>query len=430
MRFEIRAGTLVRSVGQEIICVMLSYSSNRSTESQLFVAANRRTRDQVFCLLLSSTARFALPGHVTREAQRKVTVPLDFSDASAFRFTAPPPPHHRNPILIVSHSLPFPLAPRSPPVVALANGVAMQLPILLLLFSPLLCHASHASSFPHGKIHPLLHSQALSHLAFHSSSLKLSLASLFGAPPSASPVAVVGVEWGSEVFPLASAGFSVYALEPASKFVAHLRDQLREHPEWNVTVLPLAAGKERGGSMTLEYGNEDVREEVERGIVDDYVKEGLAVMSIDIQGDELDVLEGSEELMRERGVSSLWIEGIACNDKVAGVLDLLDDRYVLFDFVPWGKPKDDSEDGVPRSLESFAFDPERPGCFKDFLDWMCREKEQRYQWLQTDFLAVRRDLLTDQGEKRLAALAKDHCVKDGSNCRLRSLLHDTENDEL
>lgn len=241
---------------------------------------------------------------------------------------------------------------------------------------------------------------------------------------------MVGVEWGSEVFPLAAAGFSVYAFEPASKFVAHLRDQVRGHPEWNVTIVPIAAGKEKGGSVALEYDNEGVSEDVERGVVDDYVKEGLAVLSVDIQGDELEVLEGSGEVIRERGVSSLWVEGIACNEKVAGVLDLLDDRYVLFDFVPWGKLKGDSEDGVPRSLGSFAFDPKRPARFEEFLEWMCREKNHHYRWLQTDFLAVRRDLMTDQVEKRLAALAEEHCVNDGADCRLRSLLRDTEKDEL
>lgn len=154
--------------------------------------------------------------------------------------------------------------------------------------------------FPRGHIHRTLYDQRLSHLAFHSGSLKPALARLVSDPPraTASSVAVVGVEWGAEVVDLAEVGYHVYAFEPVGKFVTHLEATLKENPHLNVTLLPIAAVAERNaGNITLEYGNAGVKEEVRTGVVDDFVEGELAVLSVDVQGSELEVLKGAKRLL-------------------------------------------------------------------------------------------------------------------------------------
>lgn len=302
---------------------------------------------------------------------------------------------------------------RRAPLVALAA---------LALLAPLCAH-------PPGTIRPLLHEQALSHLAFHSAALKRALAGLLPARA----VAVVGVEWGDDVAHLADAGYHVYAFEPAAKFVAHLRRLVARNPAWNVTVVPVAAGNATRGTVRLEYPNEGVSETVPASTLDQHVHEELAVLSLDIQGDELHVLQGAPRTLREVGVHSVWVEAIACNDKVAEVLNMLDERYVIFDFVPWGKRNEDVSRDVPMDLKSFAFDPQRPGGFAEYLAWMCHEKEQRYRWLQTDFLAVRRDLMQEHVVRSLKSIADAHCGPEAgkANCVLRTLLlSNVDKDEL
>ncbi|PXF43052.1 hypothetical protein BWQ96_07199 [Gracilariopsis chorda] len=297
------------------------------------------------------------------------------------------------------------------------------------LLSVLLCHLIVASArsptqqFPHGFISPSLHQQALSHIAFHSNAIKLALASLF---PSLKAAAVVGVEWGQETFLFAENDFHVYAFEPANKFVDHLKRIVENNPQWNYTLVPIAAANESEGTIILEYENADINETVQVGKVDDHVHEPLAVFSLDIQGDELHVLQGSTKLLsKDVGVASLWVEAIACNDKVATILHMLDDQYVAFDFVPWGHHVTQKAAKVPRSLNSFAYAPDRPGGYSEYLSWMCELQQKEYKWLQTDFLFIRRDYLTADVHNKLLALADTHCSKSSefpADCQLRQLL--------
>lgn len=301
--------------------------------------------------------------------------------------------------------------------------------LICITYSLLLISAS--SSFPHGKINPLLHQQALSHLAFHSPSFKLALVKLF---PASNAVAVVGVEWGEEVQLFARSGYHVYAFEPAKKFVRHLQQVMDRNPDWRVSLIPIAAGNSSTGEIDIIYHNENLTEKASRGTTDEHVRERLAVLSLDIQGDELYVLQGSSvTLSPKRGVDSIWVEAIACNEKVAQLLDILDDSYVIFDFVPWGKHVNDTSEDIPMKLRNFAFNPERLDAFDDFLKWMCEESTARYQWLQTDFLAVRRDLVAQRLMNQLSSLADQQCgLKAGlADCVLRKLLlPGSEKDEL
>lgn len=134
------------------------------------------------------------------------------------------------------------------------------------------------------------------------------------------------------------------------------------------------------------------------------------------------MLQGASHLLRRHFVNSLWIEAIACNDKLSHLLNLVGHDYVLFDFVPWGKLKGDSGTDIPKSRLSFAFEPDRPSDMRDYLHWMCERKESRFQWLQTDFLAVRKQLVDARIMQKLDTIAHVACEGEGGDCVLRSLL--------
>lgn len=291
--------------------------------------------------------------------------------------------------------------------------------LLILSFLLSLIAATARPSFSKLHISPLLHKQALSHIAFHSNPVKLALASLF----SPSTIAIVGVEWGEDLILFAENNYTVYAFEPASKFVKHLDSIISQNPHWNASLIPIAAGNKSDGTVDLRYDNEGIVETVRVGRVDHHVHEPLGVFSLDIQGDELHVLEGSSGLLTSSNPpASLWIEAIACNPKVIHILEMLHERYTFFDFVPWGKHKDDDADDIPLSLQSFLLDPDRPSTFSPFLDWMCEAQKRDYKWLQTDFLAVRNDMLKEHVVATLASLAETACQGPGVKCQLRLML--------
>lgn len=295
----------------------------------------------------------------------------------------------------------------------------MSLPLFVYLTVSLFLasSASISPSFKAGHVHPLLHDQALSHFALHSFGVQKALVSLF-EPRS---LAIVGVEWGTDVRQFAESGYHVYAVEPASKYVNNLNGLLEEHPTWNVTVLPFAAGNASGGSMHLTYDNDHVSETVSVHRLEDHISEPLAVLSVDVQGDELAVLQGAERLLRN--VSSLWVELIACNPRNSQLLELIDGSFTVFDFVPWGMPAASSQTSVPNDRSSFVFNRRRPSYFSDYLAWICSSRESSYKWLQTDFLAVRTDLV-DKVWDKLVTFGKGVCDLEGSECRLRGILSD------
>lgn len=113
----------------------------------------------------------------------------------------------------------------------------------------------------------------------------------------------------------------------------------------------------------------------------------------------------------------------ACNEKVRRILQLLDERYVLFDFVPWGQPAAEPRAGVPRSRASFLAGP-RPSNFQDYWMWMCDAQKRDYLWLQTDIVAVRRDLVTVEVLRKISELGAHVCGKGEipANCVFRELM--------
>lgn len=256
-----------------------------------------------------------------------------------------------------------------------------------------------------GIISDVLYRQGLSHVAFHSVLFKLHLAKLI---LSTKRVAVVGVEWGDEVRAFGAAGYEVHAFEPLSKFHDNAK-QVAEASGWNVHMYKVAAGSTSGGELRLKY-QRNVVEVVKRARLDDYLNVELDVLSIDIQGNEYDVLQGAENLINSGKVRSLWIEVFPCNPKVEQIVNTLDRNYVIFDFVPWGKLSDGSNLQSSWTARSDAVEMgwnTRPSAIKPYLSWLCKSWKRGFEWSQSDIVAVRRDLVSPQLLHKLTNIGND-----------------------
>lgn len=282
--------------------------------------------------------------------------------------------------------------------------------------------------FPQGKIHPLLHAQGLSHQAFHSRPFKEALISKLPKPHT---VLIVGTEYGFEMAHFANGGKRVIAVEPARRYLKYLNRLIKKHPDWNVTLFPFAAGKETS-SLSLQYPNGNITEEVKLEKLDNHVSEPVALMSIDVQGAEIDALVGASRLLKS-SVSSIWFEIGSCRDQVGDLFRLLDEDFVMFDFALWGshKSNEDSSNPIPTGRASYVFDPQRPSEFNEYLAWMCNSRgeaklrQRNYKWLQNDIVAIRRKFLGDM-LPTLRTLAQDVCPIAENRCVLRSRLHEAK----
>lgn len=108
-------------------------------------------------------------------------------------------------------------------------------------------------------------------------------------------------------------------------------------------------------------------------------------------------------------------------------MNLLDEHYVMFDFVPWGQSSKEEKVAVPRSRNSFLtpdLGRRDPLLFSEYMLWMCRAQKDGYRWLQTDLVAVRRDLVTKETTAQLRNIAVRLCddEKEGVNCALREMV--------
>lgn len=261
----------------------------------------------------------------------------------------------------------------------------------------------------HGHLDATLWKQSMSHVAFHENRAKQRLAKLVR---KYNRVCVVGCEYGAEVFQLAENGYEVYAFEPTSRFHGRLQSILEKRTKLNVHLYKVAAS-DKEGMLELQYMN-GAPEKVRRGRIDDFVTGGLDVLSIDIQGPELDAVRGARQLMESTKVRSLWLEIFSCNPKVRTMLHLLDSYgYVIFDFVPWGNPRmTESNTSSLHELPNTAalgFN-ERPSDIDEYYKWFCAIRNKHFHWLQSDILAIRREIITPQMKHQLSALSNDLLV--------------------
>lgn len=288
--------------------------------------------------------------------------------------------------------------------------------------------APSAKLFPAGLISPLFRDQRLSHYAFHHSGGQARLARLLAPPPAT--VVIVGVEWGSDAIALARAGYRIIGIEPLSHFVAHMKDVVAREG-LDIRIVHAAAGATSGSEVTVNYENagEAGVETVAAVTVDEVLEsepggapETVAVLAVDIQGEEAAVVDGAKRALGRGSVASVWVEAIACNERVKRLLASLDAQFTLFDFAPWGAPRGYSTAtrGPPATADAFV-----AGGFPMELDpwWtaLCAVQRRMFQWLQTDVVGVRRDLLTNHVVRELIGHGEAVCVTKGV-CRMREVV--------
>lgn len=279
------------------------------------------------------------------------------------------------------------------------NRIAKLLVALCVLTLLIMCvPPPQPARSQRGALNGLLARQGLSHTAFHCLTFKMRLAALVRR---SALVVIAGVEWGDDALALVDAGYSVVGFEPHPMYFERVYRRRRH----NFTLHNIAAGATTG-NVTLSYKGLETL--VKMAPIRHFIRSEVDVLSADVQGNELDVLRGAQGVP----IRSMWIEIFPCNPKVPHIFRLLDQHYVLFDFVPWGLFKDvEANHKLPRSLAelNLAQWNRRPSEFESYLEWFCTTRVSLFSWLQTDILAVRRDLLPPIIDS-LATIANDVLV--------------------
>lgn len=125
----------------------------------------------------------------------------------------------------------------------------------------------------------------------------------------------VGANVGIYAVFCASLGAQVIALEPAPDTVQLLRDNIALNPHLLIEVLQAAAG-ERTGYTTLTSGLDSTnridpagRDVVRLLTLDEMIgRRTVAGVKIDVEGFELDVLQGAHQALQENRVQVLQLE--------------------------------------------------------------------------------------------------------------------------
>ncbi|MCS3937081.1 FkbM family methyltransferase [Salinibacter ruber] len=125
----------------------------------------------------------------------------------------------------------------------------------------------------------------------------------------------------------------VHAFEPNPSTAQSLRENLRRNEARNVKVCQTAVGNETG---TIRFrGGDDNRATARRATdgdssvisvpcttLDDYVEktgiDEIALLKVDVEGYEADVLRGSEELLQEQKVNAVYFEVCPALEREAG----------------------------------------------------------------------------------------------------------------
>jgi hypothetical protein len=343
----------------------------------------------------------------------------------------------------------LPLSPSlaSADPMAAARGAAGLL--LLVLVSVTARRAGAWSAAPHEELvlRDTLWKQNLGHRELHSW-LKLHLLKLVRrrSPWTAQTSCVVlGVEDGGEMFQFARAGCATHGFEPHPFYFASAVNKTalfnRKHapgsthggkhaghafkPAGHVTVHHVAMGAKAGtlrlkdlSSSSTMWAGAATGAHVPITTVDAFaaaqIPGEIAVLAVDIDGPDIDALRGAQETLPR--VQQVWVEFRACEKGNAALLRLLNRTHAIYDMRWWGVPKtrwptydfakDFWAEGMPRADERPDTRPPS-GSADEYLRAFCSAREGR-QFLQTDLVAVRRDLLTSDLTALFSRLSSDH----------------------
>lgn len=283
----------------------------------------------------------------------------------------------------------------------------------------------------HLAIQPHLTWQRLSHHALHKAlyqSIINAVVPARGLEPR-NPAVVVGVEYGDDIIALAHIGFPVIGFEPMAKFREGAEKFVARDPQLSASVklLPYAVVADANATPTVPIQYQDEPVQSAQTVTLDAKLPAIgahrvALLSVDVQGAEPGILEGAKTMLHGGKVGMVLVEVSRATDSHANTClavgkTLVDAGYVIFDFCWWG------ESTTAKSPLDHYLCVDNEGGARTSLDAYCARVDEVYEarqflWMQTDFVAVHRDALTDATLHDLATLAR----RCDSNCRLRELI--------
>ena len=123
-------------------------------------------------------------------------------------------------------------------------------------------------------------------------------------------------------------------------------------------------------------------------------------------GNEFEVLSGGSQVVKKASV--IFVEISACSPSNLKLLDILHSHgFVLFDHIWYGLPNNEHVLNKTR-ITQHELEYDRPLDFESYVKDFCFRKEQRYQFLQTDIIAIRDEKVT-ASLLSLLGLAMNHC---------------------
>ena len=225
--------------------------------------------------------------------------------------------------------------------------------------------------------------------------------------------------------------YKVYAFEALSHFVKPLQQYLDEKPQLKKRAKLVAAGVgEEEGRINITYSKRN--EEVKIVKLDDYIREYLDVLSIDIQGMEYLALRGARKLLKEVGVGMIWVEmlgGVHFKERNMEMCKVLDEQYILFDMVGWGRLKgNDTYHSWKPVRKNFYWDHTDRRGFQSWVDNYEKVANEGFGFVQTDVVGIRKDMATPQVFRMLERLGETVCSPNDpttpNRCKFRKIAMD------
>lgn len=221
-------------------------------------------------------------------------------------------------------------------------------------------------------------------------------------------VIIVGVEYGKDFLFFCEMGSVVHGVEALEKFSKALgpfevKNRCKIHnvalSDGNKDTMEVNYSGTKGNAKAMPLDSLFARsiEKIHLLTVDTGGRDG---------GNEFEVLSGGTKIVGKASV--IFVEISACSPSNLKLLDLLHSHgFILFDHIWYGLPNNEHVLNKTRiSQHELKYD--RPLDFESYVRDFCFRKEQSYQFLQTDIIAIRNAKVTSSVFS-LLGLAMNHC---------------------
>eukprot|EP00179_Madagascaria_erythrocladioides_P025124 CAMPEP_0198332058 /NCGR_PEP_ID=MMETSP1450-20131203/18024_1 /TAXON_ID=753684 ORGANISM="Madagascaria erythrocladiodes, Strain CCMP3234" /NCGR_SAMPLE_ID=MMETSP1450 /ASSEMBLY_ACC=CAM_ASM_001115 /LENGTH=329 /DNA_ID=CAMNT_0044036489 /DNA_START=613 /DNA_END=1602 /DNA_ORIENTATION=- len=237
---------------------------------------------------------------------------------------------------------------------------------------------------------------------------------------------IIGVAEGDEMQKLMKAGLHTLAVEPLDHYVQLFE---KTYPEIPVStqldtddlfpsgvrgrLLKRAVSDVDDEKLNLSYALHGVgglkrsyslATTISLGRLADY--QAPSLISLDCNGCEPGAWKGAKPLLRgPHRTPMIWMEVSGCHEHESEIAQWMAEEYDVFDFQWFGALLNGTREAVAKrdslSVQRVGANKESP-----YFEAMCSaRKDQRFAWLQTDFIYVRNDLVTPELVRALRDVA-------------------------